>query len=111
MDERILNIIMLLIPVLATIITNFVIPLIKTKVNEAKLQNIVKWVRYAVQCAEMIYKNETGKGLEKKEYVVDFIDRMFNSKREVITKEQISVIIESLIAELDGYTINTERVN
>ena len=97
---------MLLIPVLATIITGFVVPLIRTKIGEAKLKNIVKWIQYAVQCAEMIYKNETGKGMEKKEYVVDFIDRMFNSKREVITKEQISVIIESLIAELDGLTVN-----
>ena len=109
MDEKIFNIIIAIIPVLMAIVTGFVVPLLRTKIGDAKLANITKWITYAIQCAEMLYKNETGKGLEKKQFVVDFIDDMFNSKKEVITKEQINVIIESIITELDGVTINTYK--
>lgn len=109
MDERIMNIIITAIPIIMAIIARFIVPLLKTKIGEARLNNIVKWITYAVQSAEMIYKEETGKGLEKKQFVIDFIDNMFNAKKEVITKEQINVIIESIIAELDGVTINTYK--
>lgn len=109
MDERILNIILLVIPILGAIVTYFVLPLLKAKIGDAKLNEITRWIVYAVECAEMIYKNETGKGLEKKQFVVDFIDNMFNAKKEVITKEQINVIIEAIIAELDGITVNTYK--
>jgi hypothetical protein len=110
MDERILNIIVGAIPVLMAIVTYFVLPLLKAKIGAANIANIEKWIIYAVECAEMIYKNETGKGLDKKKYVVDFIDNMFNSKKVVISKEQINVIIEAVLAELNGVTINTNKV-
>jgi hypothetical protein len=110
MDERILNIILACIPVFMGVITYFVLPLLKAKIGDANVANITKWITYAVEAAEMIYKAETGKGLEKKQYVVDFIDNMFNAKKEVISKEQINVIIEAVLAELDGITVNTNKI-
>jgi hypothetical protein len=100
MNENLFNIITLLIPVLATIITGFVVPLIKAKINDEQLATIVKWVTYAVKCAEMIFTAEK-QGVEKKAYVIDFINGLFNKKKTVITKEQIEVLIESAVKELN----------
>lgn len=48
----------------------------------------------------MLWK-ETGHGEDKKAYVVDFLTNMFNSKKVVITKEQMDILIESAVQELN----------
>jgi hypothetical protein len=101
MDETLFKVLIGLIPVIATIITGFIIPFITAKLGAEKLAVIVKWVGYAVSAAEMIFKAE-GMGVDKKAYVVAFIDKMFNSKKVVITKEQIDILIEAAVKELNG---------
>jgi LL-H family phage holin len=101
MNETLFNVIIGLIPVLATIITGFVIPLILSKLGAEKLTTIVKWVGYAVSAAEMIFP-EAKSGEAKKAYVIDFIDKMFNKKKVIISKEQITILIESIVAEING---------
>ena len=39
-------------------------------------------------------------GEEKREYVTAFIDKMFNSKKEVITEDQIRVLLESALKQM-----------
>lgn len=108
MNENLLTIILALIPVLGTVITVVVIPLILSKISAEKLALIVKWVGRAVQAAEMLFP-EARSGEAKKEYVINFIDNMFNKRKIVITREQIEIIIESIIAEFDGITINKNK--
>lgn len=100
MNELWFNVIVLLVPVLATIVTGFLIPLIVSKLGAEKLALIVKWVGYAVKAAEGLYK-ASGQGEIKKEYVVSFINKMFNSKKVNITEEQISILIESVVTEMN----------
>ena len=100
MNEVLFKIIVLLIPVLGVIITGFVIPFVKAKIDAETLNKIVKWTGYAVKGAEMIY-NEAGKGKLKKEYVVNFLTNMFNKKKVVITYEQMDVLIEAAVQELN----------
>ena len=60
------------IALIAAIITTFLIPWIKSKIDAAKLAQIVEWVGIAVRAAEQIY-NESGMGEKKKQYVLDFL--------------------------------------
>lgn len=101
MNENLLTIILAIIPVLATIITTVVVPLILSKISAEKLALIIKWVGRGVQAAEMLFP-EAKSGEAKKEYVINFIDRMFNKRKVIITREQIEVIIESIVAEING---------
>jgi len=101
MSETLFNIIIMLIPVLATVITTVVIPLILSKIGAEKLALIIKWVGRGVQAAEMLFP-EAKSGEAKKAYVINFIDKMFNKNKVVITKEQIEVLIESVVAEING---------
>lgn len=99
MDEKLFSIILALIPVLGTILTMYIIPFIKEKIGNEKLSKYEYWVDIAVKAAEMIW-TETGHGADKKQYVVDFINNMFNSKKTVITEEQINVLIEASVKQL-----------
>lgn len=101
MNENLFKVIIAIIPVLGTIVTAVIVPLILSKISAEKLVLIDKWIRRSVQAAEMLFP-EAKSGEAKKEYVINFIDRMFNKRKVIITREQIEVIIESIVAEING---------
>ena len=94
MNEQIFNIVLLIIPVIGAVITGILIPYIKTKISATQMEEIIKWVTKAVEAAEVLFDTPKS-GEEKREYVIDFIDRMFNSKKEIITQDQIRILLES----------------
>lgn len=100
MSDKLFNVIMLIIPVLGVIITSFVVPYIKSKISATQLDEIIKWVGKAVACAEVIFDTPKS-GDEKREYVVSFINKMFNSKKQVITTDQIRVLLEAAVKTMN----------
>lgn len=94
MNEQLFDIILLTIPVIGAVITGILIPYIKTKISAIQMEKIVKWVAKAVQAAEVLFDTPKS-GEEKREYVINFIDKMFNSKKEIITKDQIRILLEA----------------
>lgn len=99
MDEKLFQVILLIIPVLGAIITYFIVPYIKANVDSVKLAQYKEWAVLSVKTAEMLWK-ETGHGADKKQYVIDFLNKMFNSRKTVITEEQLNVLIESAVKEM-----------
>lgn len=99
MDEKIFQIILAFVPILGAIITGFIIPFIKEKIGTEKLAKYEEWATLAVKCAEMVF-NEQGMGESKKEYVVNFLNNMFNKNKIVITPEQINILVESAVKEM-----------
>ena len=84
-----------IITLLVALITIFVIPYIKSKLSANELAEIIKWVKIAVQAAEMIYK-ESGMGKEKKKFVENFLTE-HGIKVDI---EQLDALIESAVLEL-----------
>ena len=81
---------------IAAIITTFLIPWIKSKIDAAKLAQIVEWVGIAVRAAEQIY-NESGMGEKKKQYVLDFLaDKGFT-----LDPNSINAMIEASVKNLN----------
>lgn len=99
MDEKLFQIILALIPILGAIITGFIIPLIQEKIGNEKLAKYKEWTTLAVRSAEMIF-NEKGMGEQKKEYVVNFLNEIFNKNKIVITPEQIEILVESAVKQM-----------
>lgn len=87
--------------ILFALVTMYVIPWIKTKVSAEELTEIIKWVKIAVQAAEMIYK-ESGMGEEKKAYVKTFLE----DKGIKYDERQIDSMIESAVLELKEQFVN-----
>ena len=84
------------IALIAAIITTFLIPWIKSKIDAAKLAQIVEWVGIAVRAAEQIY-NESGMGEKKKQYVLDFLA----SKGFTLDPNSINAMIEAAVKNLN----------
>lgn len=99
MDEKLFNLILVIIPVLGTILTSFIIPYFKEQIGNEKLNKYQEWVNMAVKAAEMIF-TESGKGTEKKAYVVQFLTEQFNKNKVVITEEQMNILIESAVKQM-----------
>lgn len=106
MDDRLFQIILLLIPVLGAIITGYIIPLIKSNISANQLDEIIRWIGKAVAAAEVLF-NVPKSGEQKREYVINFIDKMFNVKKEVITKDQIRVLLEAAVKQMNDNTQTT----
>lgn len=77
------------------IITLFVIPYLKSKYDTNQLAIAKTWVSIAVKTAEMIFTG-TGKGKEKKQYVIDFL----SDNNMYLDESQIDALIESSVLDL-----------
>lgn len=100
MEDRIFQIIVACIPVLGAIITGFVVPWIKSKIGNEKLNTYITWVENAVKAAEIIFTGEEKSGEKKKAYVMTFLNNLINDKRVVLTQEQINILVESAVTQL-----------
>lgn len=89
------NIVSAVITLIIAIITSFLIPWLKTKMDAEKFENVKAWVKVAVQAAEMIYTG-TGRGEEKKAYVLKYL----NDKGYTLDTDTINNLIESAVLEL-----------
>lgn len=99
MNEKIFQIIIMIIPILGAIITGFIIPFIKEKIGSERLAKYEYWANLAVKAAEMMW-TESGRGADKKQYVVDFLNDMFNKNKIVITEQQIQILVESAVKHM-----------
>ena len=86
-----------IITLIVALISAFLIPYIKSKVSAEKLETIKKWVKVAVQAAEMLYR-DSGMGEQKKAYVIEFL----NSKGYDLDTDTLSNLIESAVLELNN---------
>lgn len=99
MNDVLFQIILGVVSILGAILTGIVVPFVKEKIGNEKLTKYEEWASMAVECAEMLFK-EQGMGEEKKEYVVDFLNNMFNKNKVVITPEQIEVLVEAAVKSM-----------
>lgn len=89
------NIVSAVITLIVALITTFLIPWLKNKLDADKFEKIQAWTKVAVQAAEMIY-NGAGRGEEKKAYVIQYL----NEKGFNLDTATIDALIESAVLEL-----------
>lgn len=89
------QIIVAILTLAISMVSAFLIPYIKTKVTTEQFNTIKLWVQVAVQAAEMLYVG-SGRGEEKKQYVLDFL----KSKGFTLNMEEIENLIEAAVLEL-----------
>lgn len=88
-------IIQALFALLTALITAFLIPFLKRKVDEEKLENLYSWVTIAVEAAEQVF-SQSGMGEEKKEYVLTFLEE----KGFTVDFSTVDAMIESAVHNL-----------
>lgn len=90
---------------IAVIITAVVIPYIKSKTTTQQQSQINAWVKIAVAAAEQIYKG-SGRGEEKKEYVINWLEE----RGFTLDEDEVDALIESAVYELNNGVIPIENV-
>lgn len=78
------------------LITAFLIPYLKKKMDSESHSKLATWVEVAVKAAEMIF-NETGMGDKKKEYVIDFLAKKGFTLDTDDAKASVDTLIESIV--------------
>ena len=92
------------ITLIVALVSAFLIPYLKSKLSADKLEKIQFWVNIAVEAAEMIYVG-TGRGQEKKAYVLEFL----NSKGLSLNMTEIDNLIEAAVLKLKQETPANEK--
>lgn len=87
-----------IISLVVAVITAFVIPWLKGKIDADKLEKIKLWVTVAVEAAEQLYKG-SGRGEEKKAYVVQFLQE----KGFTLDPDSLDKLIEAAVFNLPEY--------
>lgn len=88
-------IIKVIIPILGAIVTYMIVPFIMQKTSKEQRDNIMFWVKVAVNAAEQMQEAGLIK-IPKKEYVIEFI----KNKGFDISYEDLENMIEAAVKEL-----------
>lgn len=95
-----------LILLLSAVVTAFIIPWIRSRTGNEQLQQLSIWTSAAVEAAEQIYTG-SGRGEEKKTYVLDFL----TSKGLTADLDSIDAMIEAAVFNLpDDRTASIDAV-
>ena len=97
--DLIVKIILLVIAILGSVISYYVIPVLKTKANIDNYALFNDFVINAVRAANQLYTKEQWE--KKKEYVVNLVlDYLSDNTDLTFTDEQIDAIIEGVVNEV-----------
>lgn len=91
------EIIIAVIGLIATVLTTFLIPYLKQKLSAEHFAEVQMWVNIGVKAAEMLYTG-TGRGEEKKAYVVEFL----KTKGYTLDATIIENMIEAAVLEMQN---------
>ncbi len=95
MNEMIFEILKLIVMIAVFIVTCYLIPWVRGKIGQDKLDEITKWVNAAVLMAQQVYFAKTG--AERKAIVVDLLKNILIAKNISISDEQLDILIEAAV--------------
>ena len=89
------DIILAALALVSVIISTVVVPYIKSKTTAQQQAEINSWVKIAVSAAEQIYVG-SGRGAEKKQYVLDWL----HQRNITVDETKLDAMIESAVYAL-----------
>ena len=83
------------VALIGVIITCIVIPYVRSKTTAQQREELNAWIKIAVAAAEQLYQG-SGRGEEKKEYVLNWLEE----HGLTVDEEKIDALIEAAVYEL-----------
>ena len=93
------QIISAVIALISALVSAFLIPWLKTKIDADKLQTLRTYVEIGVKAAEQLYRDLSGP--EKLEKAKEGIVEMLNEKGIPISEMEMDLLIESVVQEFN----------
>lgn len=101
MDDMSFLILKVIISISVALITTFVIPLLKEKLDDAKYQKLLDIINVAVQAAEQAIGGP-GDGAERKAAVYKFVQGYLDDKNISIKEDQLDQLIEAAVYAMNA---------
>ena len=95
MNEMIFEILKLIVMIAVFIVTCYLIPWVRGKIGQDKLDEITRWVNAAVLMAQQVYFAKTG--AERKAIVVDLLKNILIAKNISVSDDQLDILIEAAV--------------
>ena len=90
----------IVIILIGTIITSFLIPWIKSKTTQEQWWTVQNIAKVAVYAAEVLYKG-SGRGQEKLEYVMTYIKEFCSEKGIYFNNDAIRQTVENMVKRMN----------
>lgn len=108
MNEKLFQMILAFIPMLGTFLAVYMVPLLKEKIDREKLKKYRELASIAVKAAEMLW-TKSGSGESKKIFVINYLNKLFNSKKTLLTAEQLNILIEAAVKEMNDLSKSVSK--
>lgn len=95
MNEILFEALKLLVLIGVFLVTCYLIPWLKEKVGQDRLNEIKEWTNGAVLMAQQVYYAKSGP--ERKAIVIKLLKEMLTAKNISITDDQLDILIESAV--------------
>lgn len=96
MNEILFNCLLVVVMIVCTLLTAYVIPFLKAKVKNTEYDELLDTIFRAVRAAEQKIK-ESGMGQIKKAQVIAYVKSWLAAKKITITEEQLDTLIEAAV--------------
>lgn len=98
MNEIIFELLKLVVMLAVFVTTCYLVPWIRGKIGQDRLDEITKWVNVAVLMAQQVYYAKSG--AERKAIVVEMLKNILIAKNISITDEQLDMLIEAAVKQM-----------
>lgn len=98
MSEIIFEILRLVVLLAVFVVTCYLIPWIRGKIGQDRLDEITRWVNTAVLMAQQVYNAKTG--AERKAIVIDLLKDILIAKNISISDNQLDMLIEAAVKQM-----------
>lgn len=95
-SEILTNIILLVIVIIGGIVSTYVIPFVRSKMEESEYAKLVDFIKRLVRCANQVFEDND----DKKEYVLTQATKWLKNHKINITYSQLDAIIEGIVNEI-----------
>ena len=101
MNDVTFNIIKIVVSVVFALVSAFVIPLLKEKLQDMRYQRLLEIVEVGVRAAEQTIKG-SGQGAIKKDEVINFVTAWMLQHGIEITEDQLDQLIEAAVYAMNN---------
>ena len=102
-------ILQIVIVLIGTIITSFLIPWIKSKTTQEQWWTVQNIAKVAVYAAEVLYKG-SGRGQEKLEYVMTYIKEFCSEKGIYFNNDAIRQTVENMVRKMKSKWMKARNI-
>lgn len=95
MSEIIMEILEVIVMLSVILVTRYLVPWIKELIGSAKMAEIRKWAKEAVEAAQQVHEAEPG--AERKKIVVDIMRGILLRKNIDMSEKELDTLIESAV--------------